>query len=250
MSFAYLSFVVLTLLLVSFVGYGTYRTAKLLADWPLEQNPLLLPAENALRVVLILLCLGLGLLSGQSRATLGWQMPQSLAQTGWGILWGLIIAVIYIVATRWVMAKSGGRYYTPAVVRVIVPRSRRQLLAIALVMISVVYLEELLFRSLLLGGFTPLLPVWVLLSAGGVIFGLMHSPQGWWGMVAIAVGGVSLGLMFVVAQSLLMPAVAHYVANMAQISYAYWRGIPELSSQGANPEATSKEITSKEGTTD
>jgi hypothetical protein len=35
--------------------------------------------------------------------------------------------------------------------------------------------------------------------------------------------------MFVATQSLLMPAVAHYVANMVQISYAYWRGIPELS---------------------
>jgi membrane protease YdiL (CAAX protease family) len=161
-------------------------------------------------------------------------MPQPLAQIAWGILWGLAIAAVYIVATRWIMATSGGRYYTPNVVRVIVPRSRQQLGAVALVMITVVLLEELLFRSLLLGGFAPLLPTWLLLAISGVIFGLMHSPQGWWGMVAIALGGVLLGVMFVTMQSLLMPMVAHYVANMVQIAYAYWRGVPELSSMAQN----------------
>ena len=73
-----------------------------------------------------------------------------------------------------------------------------------------------------------ILGVLAVLAAGGVIFGLMHSPQGWWGMVAIAVGGVALGLMFLAEQSLLMPTVAHYVVNMLQISYAYWRGVPNL----------------------
>jgi membrane protease YdiL (CAAX protease family) len=62
----------------------------------------------------------------------------------------------------------------------------------------------------------------------------MHSPQGWWGMVAIALGGVLLGLMFLAMQSLLMPLVVHYVANMAQIGYAYWRGVPELPRIAAN----------------
>jgi membrane protease YdiL (CAAX protease family) len=176
----------------------------------------------------------LGFLSGQSWATLGWQLPNASAQIGWGILWGLAIAALYVVSTRWVLARSGGRYYTPAVVRVIVPRTRRQLAAITLAMVTVVLLEELLFRSLLLGGFTPLLPIWLLLIFSGIIFGLMHSPQGWWGMAAIALGGVMLGVMFVAAKSLLMPLVAHYVANMAQIVYAYWVGIPEMPDPAAN----------------
>jgi membrane protease YdiL (CAAX protease family) len=227
----YPAVVLLTLLLVSFVGYGTYRAAKLLPDWPLDQNPLLHPIETAMRFFLILVCIGLGLLSQLPWATLGWHMPRPLNQILWGIIWGLVIAAIYIISTRWVMMKSSGRYYTPTVVRVIVPRSSTQLAAVAVVMVSVVLLEELLFRSLLIGGFSPLLPEWLLLAIGGVIFGLMHSPQGSWGMAAIAVGGVALGLMFLGEQSLLMPSVAHYVANMAQIIYAYWRGIPELSEQ-------------------
>lgn len=233
MPLAYFTFVALTLILVGFVGYGTYRTAKLLPYWPPDQNPLLHPAETVLRFFLILICIGLGLLSGQTWTTLGWQLPaHTLAQIGWGALWGGILAAIYIVTTRWIMAQGGARYYTPTVVRVIMPRSRRQLGAIAVAMVSIVLLEELLFRSLLLGGLTPLLPNWTLLAAGGLIFGLMHSPQGWWGMLAIAIGGVILGLMFFAAQSLLIPAVAHYVVNMAQISYAYWRGLPEMADQG------------------
>lgn len=227
-SFAYSLFVILTLLLVGFVGYGTYRTAQILPDWPADQNPLLHPAETVLRLFMIFVCIGLGFLSGQSRATLGWQAPEPLAQIAWGTLWGLLIALVYIVSTRWVIAASGGRYYTPTIVRVIVPRNNQQLAAIAVVMVSIVLLEELLFRSLLLGGFAPLLPPWMLLALAGIIFGLMHSPQGWWGMIAIALGGVLLGMMFIGQQSLLMPSVAHYVANMVQISYAYWFGIPEL----------------------
>ena len=233
MSLAYATFITLTLLLVAFVGYGTYRAAQILPNWPLDQNPLLHPAETALRLLLILLCIGLGFLSGQSWATLGWQTPNAPAQIAWGVLWGLAIALVYIVATRWIMATSGGRYYTPTVVRVIVPRSNQQMVAVAVVMVSVVLLEELLFRSLLLGGLSPLFPTWFLLTAGGVIFGLMHSPQGWWGMAAIAIGGVLIGVMFFAAHSLLMPMVAHYVANMAQIAYAYWRGIPELATENS-----------------
>lgn len=231
MPFAYIAFILLTALLVALVGLGTYRAAKLLPNWPKDQNPLLHPAEGAMRFLLILVCLGLGWLSGQSWTTLGWQAEQHAAQLAWGALWGLAIALIYIVTTRWIMAKSGGRYYTPTVARVIVPRSPKQMVWIALAMISVVLLEELLFRSLLIGALTPIAPPWLLLVAGGIIFGLMHTPQGRWGVAAIMVGGLALGIMFLSAHSLLMPAVAHYVANMAQIIYAYWRGIPELAGE-------------------
>jgi membrane protease YdiL (CAAX protease family) len=228
---SYILFAGLTTLLLGFVGYGAYRTAQILPHWPPDQNPLLHPTETALRFILILLCIGLGFLSGQPRAALGWQTPQPLLQIGWGLLGGMLMAAIYIVTTRWVMAKSGGRYYTPTVVRVIVPHNPTQLAWVALAMVTVVLLEELLFRTLLIGGFASLLPTWALLCLGGVIFGLMHSPQGRWGMVAIAVGGALLGWMFVETQSLLLPAVTHYVVNMAQIVYAFWVGVPEIAGE-------------------
>lgn len=228
MTFTYITFVVLTLLLVGLVGYGTYRAAQILPNWPTDQNPLLHPAETVVRFSLIGLCIALGLLSGQSQQALGWVVHQPVRQIAWGTIWGFVIALVYIVTTRWIMTRSGDRYYSTTVVRVIVPRSNQQVWAVAWAMITVVLLEELLFRTLLLGGFAPLLPTWLLLAAGATVFGLMHSPQGLWGMGAVAIGGILLGLMFVTTQSLLMPAVAHYVVNMVQIGYTYWHGVPEL----------------------
>jgi membrane protease YdiL (CAAX protease family) len=219
----YWLFVLLTLLLVGLVAAATYRAAQLLPDWPLDSNPLLLPAENVVRLILLACCLGLGRLSGLPPQTLGWVWPTPLRQSAWGILWGTILALLYVFLTRRLVAGTGNRYYTPAVVRVIVPKSPRELAAITLVMVGVVVVEEMLFRGLLIGGLTPLLPGPLLVLLAGLLFGLLHSPQGLWGMVAIGVGGMALGWMFLGAQSLLLPMVAHYVANMLQILYAYRR---------------------------
>ncbi len=219
----YWLFVVLTLMLVALVGAATYRTAKILPDWPLDSNPLLQPSESVARLVLLALCLGLGRLSGLPPQVLGWAWPDPLRQVGWGIFWGAAIALVYIFLTRWIVSSTGGRYYTPTVVRAIVPKSQRELVLLALAMIGVVVVEELLFRGLLIGGLTPLLPGWLLVVLTGVVFGLLHSPQGLWGMVAIGAGGMALGWMFLGAQSLLLPMVAHYIANIIQITYAYGR---------------------------
>ncbi len=88
-------------------------------------------------------------------------------------------------------------------------------------MVTVVLLEELLFRSLLVGGMTPLLPGPLLVLSVGIVFGLLHSPQGTWGMAGAALAGVILGALFLLAGSLLLPSIAHYVANMVQVSVAY-----------------------------
>ena len=42
-----------------------------------------------------------------------------------------------------------------------------------------------------------------------------------WGMAGAALAGVILGVLFLLAGSLLLPGIAHYVANMVQVSVAY-----------------------------
>ena len=74
-----------------------------------------------------------------------------------------------------------------------------------------------MFRSLLIGGLSPLLPTAWLIVGFSVVFGLLHSPQGAWGMVGAGAAGALFGLLFLWQQSLLTPFVAHYVANGAQI---------------------------------
>jgi membrane protease YdiL (CAAX protease family) len=220
----YWLFVVLTLLLAGFVAYATVRSARLLQHWPADVNPLLLPSENLLRLLLIAVCAGLGRLSGLPPSRLGWRFDHALAYTLWGIVAGLILAALYVVLTRRLVAATGARYYRTTMLRLIVPRTRRQLVAVLLVMVSVVLVEEMLFRSLLIGGLAPVAPVPWLVLASGLIFGALHSPQGRWGMLATALAGIGLGWALVETGSLILPLVAHYVTNSAQIVLAYRLG--------------------------
>lgn len=220
----YWLFVLLTLLLTGFVAYATVRSARLLKQWPPDLNPLLIPGENLLRLLLIAACLGLSRLSGLSPAQLGWRFDQALPHALWGVAAGLVLAGLYIVLTRQLVAVTGHRYYHTTVLRLIIPRTHRQLAWVLLVMGPVVLVEELIFRSLLIGGFAPIAPVGWLILAGGLVFGALHSPQGRWGMVAAAVAGVGLGWALVATGSLVLPLVAHYVTNSVQIILAYRLG--------------------------
>ena len=224
MPIAYWLFVLLTLLLIVFVAYTTVRSARLLDDWPPELNPLLIPGENVIRLLLIVVCLGLGRLSGLSPAQLGWRFDQALPHALWGITGGLAIAGFYIVLTRLVVARTGHRFYRTTLLRLIVPRTGRQLVWVLLALGPVVLMEELLFRSLLVGGLAPIAPTGWLILASGIIFGALHSPQGRWGVVGTAAAGVAQGWTFAATGSLVLPVVAHYVANSAQIALAYRLG--------------------------
>ena len=218
MTIRYLLFVLLTLGFAAFISYGTYATSRLLKTWQPERNLLLLPAENAVRWIMIAFCLGLGMLSGLSHTQLGWVWTGAGRQVLLGLALGVAIALFFYVGTRWLVGATGGRFYSNQVIAYIIPRSRRELFGVALAMTGVALLEELLFRSLLLGGFLPVVPGWLLLPALAALFGALHSPQGLWGMAGAALAGLFLGLLFLWSGSLLLPLVTHYVTNMVQIA--------------------------------
>jgi membrane protease YdiL (CAAX protease family) len=216
----YWIFVVLTLLLTSGVSFATYRSAKLLQVWQPNQNLLFLMSENIIRLLLVALCLGLGWLSGLPPDQFGWTLNawrQALAQ---GLLLGALMAATFYVGTRWIVARSGEKYYSRTIIEAMLPRTGQELALTAVVMIGVVAAEELLFRSLLLGGLLPILPAMLLLALTSVMFGVLHLPQGAWGVAGAALAGALLGGLFLLSGSILAPAAAHYVTNMAQIVQA------------------------------
>jgi membrane protease YdiL (CAAX protease family) len=217
----YALFLLLTMLLTAWVSYNTYLTARLLRTWRPPSNPLLHPLETVVRLGLIALCIALGFLSGLPPDVLGWTANDPWRQTLWGIIAGAALGAIFLASTRWVVAQTGQRYYSPLVLDLILPKTRREFILTALAMVAVVLLEELLFRSLLIGGLMPLLPGHWLVLGFGLLFGLLHSPQGLWGMAGAALAGMLLGALFLAAHSLLLPCVAHYVANMVQVGVAY-----------------------------
>jgi membrane protease YdiL (CAAX protease family) len=91
---------------------------------------------------------------------------------------------------------------------------------VLLALIPAIALEELLFRSLLLGGLSPVLPQGLLLVGLAAYFGLLHLPQGALGIAGTALAGLGLGLLFIGRGSLLAPLIAHYVADVIQLILA------------------------------
>ncbi len=169
---------------------------------------------------MIVACWVLGRLSGLGPAALGWGADRWAIQVGWGVGIGLGVAVFFVAATRWLVRRTGSRFYSDQIIDLIVPTSNRELVWVAAALLPAVLVEELLFRSLLLGGLAPILPVGWLLVGFGVVFGLLHSPQGIWGMTGAGLAGILFGLLFLWQGSLILPVVAHYVANLAQIVVA------------------------------
>ncbi len=229
MTWRYLVFLALTLLITTVVGYGAYTTARLLRHWQPQENLLLLPAENALRAALLVICLLLGRGSGLPPETLGWQFPNPGSQLLTGALTGLGLAALFFGMGRLVTRYAHTGFYRP-ILALVIPRNLKEarLLPFAL-MLSVLF-EEVLFRSLLIGGLSPLLPTAWLIFGFSLIFGLLHSPQGVWGIVGAGAAGALFGLLFVWQQSLLTPLVAHFVTNGVQI----WLASKELSQAPPN----------------
>lgn len=216
MDWRYGLFAFLTLLITAVVGYGAHKTARLLRFWQPQENLLLLPAENALRATVLVICLLLGRGSGLPPETLGWQIPNAGSQIATGALAGLGLALIFAGAGRFVTRHTDTRFYR-SILELVVPRSRREAGLLPFALLLSVLFEEVLFRSLLIGGLSPLLPTAWLIIGFSVVFGLLHSPQGTWGIVGAGTAGAIFGLLFVWRQSLLTPLVAHFVANGVQI---------------------------------
>ena len=223
----YVLFVIGVFGLTGFIAYSTFVTAQLLRRWRPPHNPLLDPIDTLLRLALIAMCVGLGLLSGLDQATLGWVLPAPLRQVLLGLVVGGALAAGLFGLSRWLTRKGGDRFVAPEFTAMVAPRSRTELLLIALALIPVVLLEELLFRSLLVGGLSPLAPAGALVIGVSVLFGAMHLPQGIGGMVGAGLASVALGALFMVEQSLLAPIIAHYVANFVQLGVQLWVPPPE-----------------------
>lgn len=215
-----LVFVVGTLLILAFLAWGTYRSAQVLRYVPASLNLLLLPSENIMRLVLIGVCIGLGDVSGLPHNLLGWRVGNLPADVGIGLMAGLLVAVTVPPLTQVAVRSFGKQVYSPIVVRSILPRTPRQWVLVPLALVSAVFLEELLFRSLLLGGFGVFVSPPVLAVGWSIIFGAMHLPQGSLGMVVASALGLYLSVLFLATGSLLTPFVAHYVINLVQLIWA------------------------------
>lgn len=220
-------FVLLTLALTSALAYFTYRSAQILPTLPPDANVVLSLPDVMTRAVLCLVCVGLGFLSGVGPPRLGWApiFPAQDALLGVGL--GMAGAVVLFPLSQWAAARLGPGAYSDLLLRFVIPRTPRQWLLTPPVFALAVLLEELWFRSLLLGGLSDVLTfsvgaperllVPLLVILGAVLFGWLHAPQGWLGMLLAGLLSLGLSLLFLARQSLLAPFLAHWVFNLLQL---------------------------------
>jgi membrane protease YdiL (CAAX protease family) len=213
-------FVLGTLSILVLLAWGTYQTAMYLRQVAVTFNPLLLPAENIMRLGLIVACLWLGAISGLPYQSLGWLAMDAGRDAVIGLGVGIGVAVLIPLLTQVAIKSLGTQIYSPLVVRSVMPRTRREWLLVPLALVGTVLLEELLFRSLLLGGFGQFAPPVLLAIVWSAFFGAMHMPQGSLGIVVAALMGLLLSALFLTTMSLLAPLVAHYVINILQLVWA------------------------------
>ncbi len=215
-------------LVIGAVAAGTVQSGLLLRRWTPPFNLLLTWPDNLLRLGLIALCIALGRWLGPGPAALGWDTGGLPAQLLWGAGLGLALAVTlslggWLAARRW-----GEDIYSNKMVQCILPLNGKEWLGVLLALLPAAALEEMLFRSLPLGGLTWLLSPWWLLWPLSLFFGLLHWPQRWWGVAGTALAGVALSLLFLATGSIWIPLAAHYVMNVSEIVLARWTGIDAL----------------------
>ncbi len=213
----YILFVLGSLGLTAALAWATYQSARLLRSVPVSENLLLAPVENIVKCVLVLACIALGALSGASAAQLGWTFEHGWRDIGLGIVVGMVTQVFANGVTLAAINVWGKEIYSPVVMRNIMPRTRPEWLLVPAALGLGVALEEVLFRSLLIGGLSVTVPLPILVIGFAAIFGLMHSPQGALGVVMTGVMGLWLSLLFIWSGGILLPLTAHYVINLLQL---------------------------------
>jgi membrane protease YdiL (CAAX protease family) len=133
-----------------------------------------------------------------------------------GVITQLVVNVVTVLA----IAVFGKQIYSAWLIRNILPRRGIEWGLVALAFIPSVLMEELLFRSLLIGTFQTLVPLPVLIIVASLIFGFMHQPQGALGMIVAGAINILFSVIFVWTGEVLVTFAAHYTVNMLQIVVA------------------------------
>jgi membrane protease YdiL (CAAX protease family) len=216
------------LVLMALVAVSTVRTGRLLRTWTPPFNPLLSLPENVLRLGLIGICIALGYVFGPGPAALGWGTAHLGRDLVVGAILGVVMAGLFAVAGQAAVNRWGAEVYDDRLLRCILPVSRREWPGVALALLPAAALEELLFRSLPLGGLTWLIaPHWLMWPLA-VFFGLLHWPQGGWGVAGTTLAAILLSLLFLATGSIWPSLAAHYVMNVLQVAVAVRAGLRPL----------------------
>jgi membrane protease YdiL (CAAX protease family) len=219
-------FIIGTLVLLTLLYWGAYTSAKEVRTIELSGNILLNIPEIIFKLVLLGLCLGIAATLdptvGRAENYLGWPPKAFAIEIAVGLAIGLVLQFTVNVLSTVAIRIWGSGIYSPVVIKSIIPKTTSEWLLTPFPMLIAVILEEVLFRSLAVGGFSALFPgqwwwIWTLALVSSLIFGLVHRPQGILGMILTGVVGFAFCAIFIISGSLLMVIACHFVINMLQL---------------------------------
>lgn len=213
----------LIVLFTTLMVWMTYRSYLLLKEIQPDFNVLLSVPETVVRLILVGFCFFLAWLSGLPAADLGLVVSYPWRSLGLGLTIGLVTALSINGITLMAIKYFGRQIYSPWLIRNILPRSPQEWVFIALAFFFSVAMEELLFRTLLIGVFKGLIPLPLLVILTSIIFGLMHQPQGRLGMTVSGVINALFCIVFLWTGELLVTFTAHYVVNFLQLVVGYYQ---------------------------
>lgn len=157
-----------------------------------------------------------------------------------GVVVGVAFGLVLWLANEFVatVADAAGATYDETVRELLAPKTPRGwvgLFGVALPLIAIA--EEVLFRAALIGvpaaGFD--VSPWLLVAGSSAAFALGHGAQGRVGIVVTGGLGLALAAGFVLAESLLVVVVAHYVVNATEFLVHEFIGVTDLVSLATLP---------------
>jgi membrane protease YdiL (CAAX protease family) len=207
------------------VAASTVRSGLLLREWTPPFNLLLSWPDNLLRLGLIIVCLVLGLSIGPGSSALHLATGGILGDLLLGLAAGAILTLLLglggSLATRW----WGRSIYSNRVLECIMPIDGSEWAGVLPALFLAALLEEVLFRWLPLAGLAAPVSPWWLIWPLAIFFGLLHWPQGWWGVIGTGLAGIVLSMLFLLTGSIWPPLFAHYTMNVAQLVLARLTGV-------------------------
>lgn len=205
------------------LAWATWRSHQLLKEYQPDINLLLSIPELLARLGLVGVWFLLAWFSGMSAARLGLHLENFLAYLGWGLVIGVVTISLINLMTGWAIKRFGRGIYSPLVIINILPQRPLEWVLSLPAMLVAVTMEELLFRSLWLGVFAPVVAPMLLVLITSIIFGAMHSPQGSLGMIVAGGMNILLSLLFLWSSSLILPLTVHFTINLLQLVVGHYQ---------------------------
>lgn len=229
-------FAIGTIGLTAALAYMTAMTARILRRGPLPYNPLLHPAESLFRIALIVVCGLLMWRSGLPAEQFGFVSVEIRRDLLLGIFVGVAIVWAVNVISFLVVSETTAGFYSKNALFSMRPHSFQQMLLTVPAALPAAALEELLFRGMLIGGFSMWFPASLLVLATAVLFGILHVAQGVWGMALTGLIGLVFGILYVWSGSIWFVLVMHWVMNLNQFVVAYrWPSVFRLDELASPP---------------